>query len=252
MADVEVERQERIVHIRFNRPEKKNALTTVMYAAARDALASVREDDDVRVILISGAGETFCAGNDLNDFMSALPQPGEESPVQGFLREISTCEKIVVAAVQGAAIGVGTTMLLHCDLVVASETASFKTPFVDLGLVPEAASSLLLPQLIGHQRAAKMFLLGEDMTATEALNAGLVTFLMPSQEVFERAQDLAQRLAKKAPNALRLSKRLMKGDSAAIANRMAEEGTHFAAQLQSAELREAVLAFAQKRPADFG
>jgi enoyl-CoA hydratase/carnithine racemase len=252
MAEIDITRDGRILHLIINRPNKKNALTSAMYAALRDALAAARIDPEVRVILISGAGETFCAGNDLNDFLNAPSNPDVEQPVQGFLREISSCEKIIVAAVQGAAVGVGTTMLLHCDLVVAADNTIFKTPFADLGLVPEAASSLLLPRVLGQQRAAAMFLLGEALTAQVAYAAGLVAFLKTRDTFFDTACDIAKSLVHKAPNALRLTKQLMKSESVSVAGRMAEENASFGHQLQSNELREAVGAFFEKRAANFG
>lgn len=252
MTEIDVTRDGRILQLTINRPDKKNALTSAMYAALRDAIANARLDPEVRVILISGVGEAFCAGNDLNDFLNAPSSPDDEQPVQGFLREISSCEKIIVAAVQGAAIGVGTTMLLHCDLVVAADNAVFKTPFADLGLVPEAASSLLLPRALGQQRAAAMFLLGETLDAQAAYDAGLVAFLQTSDTFFEIAWDIAKSLAHKAPNALRLTKQLMKSESVSVATRMAEESASFGQQLRSDELREAVAAFFEKRAADFG
>jgi enoyl-CoA hydratase/carnithine racemase len=252
MSDIETERRGRILHLAINRPDKKNALTSAMYAVLRDALADARTDPDIRIILISGRGDAFCAGNDLHDFLNAPSNREQELPVTGFLREISSCEKILVAAVHGAAVGVGTTMLLHCDLVVAADDALFKTPFADLGLVPEAASSLLLPRALGQQRAAAMFLLGETLSAQAAYDAGLVAFLKPRASFMETATNIAESLARKAPNALRLTKQLMKSDSFSVLERMAEESASFGQQLQSDELREAVKAFFEKRTPDFG
>jgi enoyl-CoA hydratase/carnithine racemase len=252
-TDVEIEISDRILHIRFSRPEKKNAITVAMYATCRDALAAARNDPAVRAILFSGEGAAFTAGNDLADFMQASGlKDKEEPPVEGFLREISTTPLPVVAAVQGAAVGVGVTMLLHCDIVFFAEDARLKTPFVDLGLVPEAASSLLLPALLGHHRAAAMLLLGETLTASEAVACGLGFQVVPHRELLSRAVAAAETLAAKAPAALRLTKELMKHPSSTVAGRMAAESAYFREQLQSSEAREAITAFLQKRPPNFG
>ncbi|MGI4879965.1 MAG: enoyl-CoA hydratase [Janthinobacterium lividum] len=237
-----------IAEIRFARPEKKNAITAAMYAAMRDALLGCAVEDSVRVILFTAAGDSFTAGNDLADFMA--PREGEQA-VTGFLRAIATAPKPLIAAVRGNAVGVGTTMLLHCDLVVASETARLQVPFVNLGLVPEAASSLLLPRVVGHARASAMVLLGEALDAATALAAGLVNRVVPDGELETVARAMATTLAAKAPTAVRLAKALLKGDLAPVLARMDAEGVHFAAQLQSAECREAITAFYEKRAPDF-
>jgi len=237
-----------IAEIRFSRPEKKNAITGAMYAALRDALLGCAVEDAVRVILFTAEGDSFTAGNDLADFMA--PRVGEQA-VTGFLRAIATAPKPLIAAVRGNAVGVGTTMLLHCDLIVASETARLQVPFVNLGLVPEAASSLLLPRLIGHSRASAMVLLGEALDAATALAAGLVNRVVPDGELEAVARAMAATLAAKAPTAVRLAKALLKGDLEAVLARMDAEGVHFAAQLKSAECREAITAFYEKRKPDF-
>lgn len=237
-----------IAEIRFARPEKKNAITGAMYAAMRDALLGCAVEDTVRVILFTAEGDSFTAGNDLADFMA--PREGGQA-VHGFLRAIATAPKPLIAAVRGNAVGVGTTMLLHCDLVVASETARLQVPFVNLGLVPEAASSLLLPRVIGHQRASAMVLLGEALDAATALSAGLVNRVVPDAELETVAHAMAAALAAKAPTAVRLAKALLKGDPAPVLARMDAEGVHFAAQLKSAECREAIAAFYEKRNPDF-
>ncbi len=237
-----------IAEIRFARPEKKNAITAAMYAAMRDALLGCAVEDSVRVILFTAAGDSFTAGNDLADFMA--PREGEQA-VTGFLRAIATAPKPLIAAVRGNAVGVGTTMLLHCDLVVASETARLQVPFVNLGLVPEAASSLLLPRVVGHARASAMVLLGEALDAATALSAGLVNRVVPDGELETVAREMATTLAAKAPTAVRLAKALLKGDLAPVLARMDTEGVHFAAQLKSAECREAIAAFYEKRAPDF-
>ena len=237
-----------IAEIRFDRPEKKNAITGAMYAAMRDALLGFANDDRVRVVLFTAAGDSFTAGNDLADFMA--PREGEQA-VHGFLRAIATAPKPLVAAVRGNAVGVGTTMLLHCDLVVASVTARLQVPFVNLGLVPEAASSLLLPRILGHQQASAMVLLGEALDAETALAAGLVTRIVADDQLEATARSIAATLAAKAPTAVRLAKALLKGDPAEALARMDAEGVHFAAQLKSAECKEAITAFYEKRAPDF-
>jgi enoyl-CoA hydratase/carnithine racemase len=251
MADaVEFLRDDGILEIRLSRPDKKNALTVAMYAAMAEALVAAESDPAIRVVLFTAVGDAFCAGNDLNDFI-AKPPSGADSPVFQFLRALSEATKVVIAAVQGAAVGIGTTMLLHCDLVVAGKGARLSVPFVNLGLVPEAASSLLLPRLIGHQRAAALFLLGESFDAATAHAYGLVNRVVEDADIQETARGLARQIATKAPGAVRLIKKLMKSESTTVPERMLEEAHDFGAQLASAELREAVAAFFQKRAPDF-
>ena len=251
MADpVEFLREDGVFEIRLNRPEKKNALTVAMYAAMADALAEAEQDPAVRVVLFTGAGDAFCAGNDLNDFI-ARPPSSPDAPVFRFLRGIADASKVLVAAVHGPAIGIGTTLLLHCDLVVAGKGTRLAVPFVNLGLVPEAASSLLLPRLIGHQRAAELFLLGDSFDAATAQAFGLVNRVVEDADVAVAARDLARQVAGKAPGAVRLIKKLMKSNSTTVAERMTEEAHDFGAQLASTELREAVTAFFEKRAPDF-
>ena len=221
-----------------------------MYDAMAERLAAADEDHTVRVVLFTGAGDAFCAGNDLKDFI-ANPPTGQDSPVFRFLRALAGASKVLVAAIQGPAVGIGTTMLLHCDLVVASGNAKLSVPFVNLGLVPEAASSLLLPRLIGHQRAAKLFLLGEAIDAETAHGYGLVNRVVADGEADATARALAAQVAAKAPGAVRLIKKLMKSASTTIDARMVEEAHDFGTQLASAELREAVSAFFEKRAPDF-
>lgn len=243
-----------ILRLRFNRPEKKNAITAEMYAALADGLAEAERNNDIRLVLFDSVGDIYTAGNDIADFMSAgttVGDPHATPPVQRFLNAIATAKKPLVAAVQGSAVGVGLTMLLHCDLVYASEDAKFVAPFVDLGLVPEAASSLLLPRLAGHQRAAELFLLGKKIDAKRAYEFGFVNEVVAPAALAETAMSAALALAAKAPEALRLSKALMKAGEAEILSHMAKEGEHFAAQLQSAEFREAGMAFMEKRKPDF-
>jgi enoyl-CoA hydratase/carnithine racemase len=240
-----------ITTIRLDRPEKKNAITVAMYQAMADAVNEAERDDAVRVILLTASGDTFTAGNDLGDFMSK-PPVGPDSPVLQFLAAIARAKKPLVAAVDGNAVGVGLTMLLHCDLVYASERAVLRAPFVDLGLVPEAASSLLLPRAIGHQRAAALLLLGEPLTAIRARELGLVNEVVPAADLEATARAAAARLAQKAPEALALTKALLKETGhATVTERIAHEAQIFGARLASAEVREAISAFFQKRAPDF-
>lgn len=243
-----------ILRLGFNRPDKKNAITTGMYAALADGLAEAQEDAAIRAVLFEANGDYFTSGNDVGDFMSGAAMESDAAggrPVERFLRAIATAEKPLVAGVQGPAVGVGVTMLFHCDLVYASEAATFHTPFVDLALVPEASSSLLLPRIAGHARATEMLLLGEKIDAARAREFGFVNDVVAGGALEKTALGAARRLAEKAPEALRLTKQLMKGDREEILARMKKEGAHFAAQLQSAEFREAGAAFLQKRKPDF-
>jgi enoyl-CoA hydratase/carnithine racemase len=239
-----------IMEVRLDRPERRNALTVAMYQGMADALAAAEADPSVRVVLLCGNGESFTAGNDLKDFSDPPPQTGERAS-SAFLRRISSASRVLVAAVQGHAVGVGTTMLLHCDFVVAAENARLHLPFVNLGLVPEAASSLLLPRAIGHKRAAEMFILGEPLDAATARDWGLVNRVVPLQDLATAARDLAAAIAARAPAAVRLTKALMKSATATVPERMAEEGVHFSAQLKSPEVKEAIAAFFEKRRPDF-
>ncbi|CAG9183479.1 2,3-dehydroadipyl-CoA hydratase [Cupriavidus laharis] len=244
-----------ILTIEFNRAEKKNAITAAMYQAMADALRAAEEDRAVRVILIRGKDEIFTAGNDLEDFMQRPPTGGEgaeQAPVFQFLYQISHASKPVVAAVSGAAVGVGTTLLLHCDFVYASETVKLSLPFAQLGLCPEAASCLLLPRLVGYQRAAEKLMLGEPFGAQEAHEIGLVTRVLPVAELHEFALQQARKLAALPASSLRETKRLMKGnDMAAVEQKMAEEGAVFRRMLVAPEAKEAFAAFFEKRRPDF-
>ena len=235
----------------FNRPAKKNAITTAMYQALADALVFAEHDATVRVILISGQPEIFTAGNDLEDFMKSPPH-GDNSPVSQFLKAISTAQKPIVAAVRGAAVGVGTTLLLHCDLVYAGKSARFSLPFVHLGICPEAASSLLLPQMIGYHHAAEKLLLGEAFGADEAFACGFVNQVLDDDAVLDHARAQAAKLAALPASSILTTKRLMKeGLKNAVAERMQVEGVAFRAMLSSPEAREAFTAFFEKRKPDF-
>lgn len=244
-----------ILTIEFDRAEKKNAITASMYQAMADALRAAESDSAVRVILIRGKDEIFTAGNDLEDFMQRPPTSGEgtePAPVFQFLDQISHASKPIVAAVSGAAMGVGTTLLLHCDFVYASETAKLSLPFTQLGLCPEAASSLLLPRLLGYQRAAEKLMLGEPFGAQEAHQLGLFTRVLPVAELHDFALQQARKLAALPASSLRETKRLMKGnDVAAVEKKMAEEGEVFRRMLVAPEAKEAFTAFFEKRKPDF-
>jgi enoyl-CoA hydratase/carnithine racemase len=239
----------KVLVCRLNRPQKKNALTHVMYTAMGDALERLQTDNAIRVLIFTGSGDSFTAGNDLADFVAGN-DGGGETPVSRFLRLIATATKPVIAAVNGLAVGVGVTMLLHCDFAYASPTARFKMPFVDLGLVPEAASSMLVPLLVGPRRANELFLLSEMFPADEAAKMGFVNAVVEG-DVLEHAIAVAQQVASKAPAAIRRSKELMRLPSMSISERMAIEGKVFAEQLQTPEFKEAATAFAERRTADF-
>lgn len=240
-----------VLTIEFNRPDKKNAITAAMYQSLADALQAAETDDSVRAILFVGKPEIFTAGNDLADFM-ANPPTSETSPVFQFLARISQASKPMVAAVSGAAVGVGTTMLMHCDLVYAAENAKFSMPFAQLGLCPEAASSLLFPQIVGYQRAAEKLLLGEAFLAQEACDMGLVNRILPADQLLEFAYQQAAKLVALPASSIRTTKRLMKSNQqTAIAAKIAEEGQQFRAMLSAPEAKEAISAFLEKRKPDF-
>jgi enoyl-CoA hydratase/carnithine racemase len=239
-----------VMELRLNRPDKKNAITSAMYAALADALVAAADDHAVRVVTIGGNGDTFTSGNDLKDFQQ-VPPLDLDQPVFRFLNALSTFPKVIIAGVGGAAVGIGTTLLLHCDLVVAAPDAVFSLPFVDLALVPEAGSSLLLPMLIGKQLAAKHLILGDPFDAQTALGYGVVTEIVEADQLDRHVAKLARRIADKPPEAVRLTKRLIAGDTAPVQTRIAEEGALFAKRLQSAEAAEAFAAFFEKRPPNF-
>lgn len=250
MSDILTAQADGVLTITFNRPDKKNALTSAMYATLADALEAADTDPAVRVILFTGNGGAFTSGNDLQDFLNNPPQ-GDNTPVFRFLRAISTASKPMIAAVSGVAVGVGTTMLLHCDLVYVGESAKLSLPFVNLALVPEAASSLLLPAMVGHHRAAELFMLGEAFTPATAKEYGIVNAIYPDDKLLAEATAVAAKLAAKPPTAMRLTKQLLKRTKGDVVGQMAQEGEHFRSQLKSAEAREAMTAFFEKRPPKF-
>ena len=244
-----------VATIEIARPEKKNALTIAMYQVMADAINAAKADTAVRALLITGQPGIFTSGNDLEDFMQRPPGSGsgnDESPVFRFMRALIDCDKPVVAAVTGAAIGIGTTMLLHCDLVYVSDEARLAMPFVGLGLVPEFGSSLLLPQRIGQARAAEKLLLGDPFTGAEAVELGLANAVLPAGEVANHARRVAERFNALPPGAVRETKRLLRAPQAeATFMAIRTEGELFAARLRSPEAMEAFQAFFQKRRPDF-
>jgi len=249
--EVAVSLEDRILTIRLNRPEKKNALTQKMYLAIVEALEELDKNDEARVAYITGVDNIFTSGNDVMDFMTAPPNM-EDSPVAKLLMKLPMVEKPMVAGVNGIAIGIGTTLLLHCDLAYASESAIFQTPFANLGLCPEAGSSLLMPLLMGHVRASEWLLLGDKLPASTAKEHGIVNDVFADDGFQESALAKVKQLAAQPPGSVRLSKRLMKKfRNEHIAQVMMAEGVEFAKRLTSEEAAEAFSAFAERRKPDF-
>ena len=249
---VRVDRTGGVLSIGLDRPERRNAITIAMYAALADAIESAARDGSIRVITLRGEGQDFAAGNDLGDFLEAAPRLDEEIPVWRLLRALATCQTPIVAAVHGNCVGIGTTMLLHCDLVVADDSARFSLPFVDLALVPEAASSLLLPRLAGRRRAARYLLLCEAFGTGEAMDIGLVSHRAGAGELDGKLRELVEGLLAKPPEALRQTQRLLRHGSAdEVLERMKMESGLFAERLASAEVKEAISAFFEKRKPNF-
>jgi enoyl-CoA hydratase/carnithine racemase len=250
-TDILVHAEAGVTTITLNRIERKNSITSAMYGAMADALAAAEADAATRVVVLQGHATIFSAGNDIGDFLNK-PPAGEESPVFRFLRGIATFPKPLIAAVCGPAVGVGTTLLFHCDLVYAGDNAAFSMPFVNLGLCPEAASSMLVPQMLGYHRAAEALLLGEPFMAEAALEVGLVNRVLPPTEANAYAQSQARKLAGKPLSSLVETKRLMKhGQQQRVAQQMAEEGASFSRMLREPAAREAFTAFMEKRRPDF-
>jgi enoyl-CoA hydratase/carnithine racemase len=248
-----IERSGGVLAITLARPERRNAITVDMYAALADAIAGAFEDGETRLITIRGEGQDFAAGNDLADFLEAETRGDEEIPVWRLLRALAECEIPIVAAVHGNCVGIGTTMLLHCDLVIADDSARFSMPFVDLGLVPEAASSLLFPRLAGRRRAARYLLLAEPFGADEALAIGLVSHRVALGQLDAKLREIAAALLAKPAEALRLTQKLLRiGSQEEIPARMKLESTMFAERLDSDEVRQAISAFFAKRQAGAG
>ena len=250
MSDILTHTDAGVMTITFNRLDKKNSITSSMYAAMADAVAQAGADPSVRVVVFQGHESIFSAGNDIGDFLNQPPTT-QESPVFRFLRGIATFEKPLLAAVAGPAVGIGTTLLFHCDLVYAGDNAAFSMPFVNLGLCPEAASSLLAPRMFGYHRAAEALLMGEPFFAEAAQEVGLVNRVVPPTEVNGYAQAQARKLAAKPLTSLIATKRLMKGDTQAVLQKMDEEGQSFGRMLREPAAKEAFGAFMEKRKPDF-
>lgn len=251
---LEESREASIQILRMNRPEKKNALSGEMYLAIAAALHAAQSDNTIRVTVITGTGDSFTAGNDLSDFSRTPGAPKDEktpAPFPTFLSTLMMAQKPVIAAVNGLAVGIGTTMLPHCDLVYAADTARFSMPFVNLGAVPEAGSTQIMPQIMGRLRAMELFLLGEPFSAQHAFDVGIVNRVFPAAQLMQEVMAIANRVALKAPSALRETKRLVREHSLALEAAIREEGRTFAAQLRTPESKEALKAFAERRPADF-
>ncbi|HYM01115.1 MAG TPA: enoyl-CoA hydratase [Blastocatellia bacterium] len=241
-----------ILRIRMNRPEKKNALTRPMYQAMAEGIERAESDPGIRVVTISGSEDAFTSGNDLADFLN-VAESSDGNPALRFLSAISTARKPLLAGVNGFAVGIGVTMLLHCDVVYAAERATFQLPFVNLGLVPEAASSFLLPRLVGHHRAADLLLFGNKFNAIAAKEMGLVSSIHPRSELDAILEERAAALSAKPPEAVRITKELLKGAAfdSAVSAQLGLEQEHFRKQLRSSEAREAMEAVLQKRAPDF-
>ena len=239
--------------ITLNRPNKKNALSHEMYALMADAIIAAEADNSLKVIILTGSDSCFTAGNDLDDFLGSPPELNAEErlPVTRFMFALLEAKKPVIAAIEGPAVGIGVTMLLHCEFAYAGENAYFLTPFVNLALPPEYASTLLLPQIVGQKKAVEMLMLGEKTSANAAVEMGLVTAVTKSGEALARANETAQKLAKKAPQAIRLTKKLLNMPPEAVVDRMNREGELFATSLHSAEFKESVTAFFEKRDPDY-
>ncbi|HET7816107.1 MAG TPA: enoyl-CoA hydratase-related protein [Sphingomicrobium sp.] len=245
---VRIERSADVMALTLARPERRNAITVAMYAALADAIESAAGPDGPRVITISGEGRDFTAGNDLGDFLAEMPRDSSDIPVWRLLRALARNSVPLVAAVHGNAVGIGTTMLLHCDLVLAEQGTRFSMPFVNLALVPEAASSLLLPRLAGRRRAARYLLLAEPFGVEEALEFGLVSHVAPAGELQAALESIVSALLAKPAEALRLTNRLLRrGDTQDILDRMELENGHFAERLASQEVRDAIQGFFASR-----
>src|SRR4029077_4481251 len=251
MSDIITERSGHILRIQLNRPEQKNAMTVAMYITLADLLNDAAKDDQTRVVLWHGAGDSFSAGNDIQDFLKNPPGAGE-SPQARLIQALINFDKPIVAAVQGAAIGGGTTMLTHCDFVFAGESAKFQMPFVNLALVPEFGSSCTVPARIGYLRAAELILLGSRFDAKRAAELGLVTRVVPDQQLLATATDTAPQLAEKAPAARQACKRLMRTSTRDQLERAVKlENEEFSVRVRSAEAKETCNAFLEKRKPNF-
>ena len=247
---IDLSQEAGVLTIRMNRPERKNALTADMYAAMGDALKKAEADPDCRVALFLGTEGVYTAGNDIKDFLET-PPVGPDAPVSRFIGFLARTDLPLVAAVDGPAVGIGTTMLLHCDFVHVTESAMLQMPFVDLALVPEAGSSFLLPRLMGHARAAELLMLGKRFDGREAVELGIANRLTPAGELEAAAYETAHALAAKPPKALRTTKALLRQSEDHLRHAMEREGKAFGEGLHSAEAKEAFSAFLEKRKPDF-
>lgn len=251
MSAILADQQQAVLRLQFNRPERKNAFTAAMYDAVADALRSAESDRSIRVVLLHGAGDAFTSGNDLHDFLERPPQ-SLDSPVFRFMSSLAGFSKPVVAAVNGTAVGIGTTLLLHCDLAYAAEGARFQLPFVNLGLVPEFGSSLLLPAMMGHRRAAELLLLAAPFDARTAADLGLINQVVPHDAVLSTASAAAMAVARQPAAAVRATKALLKRSvMPALESALRDEARVFAERLVSPEAKEAFTAFFGKRVPDF-
>ncbi|UVK38830.1 enoyl-CoA hydratase [Mesorhizobium sp. AR10] len=251
MDDIITERAEGVLRVELNRPAKKNALTSSMYTRLADIFNDAAKDDDVRAVLWHGAGDAFSAGNDIQDFLGNPPGAGE-SPQSRLMHALADFDKPLVAAVRGAAVGSGTTVLLHCDFVYAGESARFQMPFINLAVVPEFGSSYAVPATIGHIRAAELILLGSPFDARRAEELGLVTQIVADENLLPVATETARKLAAKPADALQASKRLLKRSfREQLRAAMQAENEAFSVQVRSDEAKEALTAFLEKRPPDF-
>src|SRR3984957_3710115 len=251
MSDIVTERSGSLLRVQLNRLAKKNAMTSAMYNTIADLFNTTANDDSVRVVLWHGAGDSFCAGNDLEDFLKNPIGPSD-SPQSRLINALINFDKPIVAAVHGAAIGGGTTMLTHCDFVYAGESAKFQMPFINLALVPEFGTSYSIPARIGYLRAAELIQLGEPFDAKRAAELGLVTRVVPDQKLLATATETAQKLAEKPASALQACKRLMKQSLRGQLEQAAKlENEEYSARLRSADSKEAITAFFEKRPPDF-
>ncbi len=249
-GNIRTENSGNVLILSFNRPDKKNALLTAMYADTTAALTAAADDADVRVVVITGSGDSFTAGNDLKDFLENPPMT-PDAPVFQFMACLAKFPKPVIAAVNGVAVGVGTTMLPHCDLVYAVPSAKFQLPFVNIAIVPEFASTFLLPRIVGNARAAELLLLGEAFDAERAASLGIINAVVAPDALMATVMDKAKALASKPPAALRQAKALLRADADKIFERIALENRAVGERLASAEFREAATAFLEKRAPDF-
>ncbi len=252
---IKIERHDDVLSLTLARPERRNAITVAMYAALADAIEAAAGDSAIRLITLQGQGEDFTGGNDLADFLKDMPAPGSDAdiPVWRLLRALANNEVPLVAAVHGNAVGIGTTLLLHCDLVLAEQGSRFVMPFVDLGLVPEAASSLIMPRLSGRRAAARHILLGEPFDADQALALGIASHVVPKGELDAALARIVAALLAKPAEALRLTQKLLRrSDRAEVVERMELENGHFAERLTSDEVRDAITAFFAARAKRLG